>query len=378
MATGFHGLHVIGGPVAFIFLLIRTTLSKFTPAQATAAIVVSYYWHFCRHRGSPVRHHLLHPLAHQLSPVSPLSRESQMSTSPPRTSDIANDEAAASGRLGQGPAKRVPPRSGTVRCWPDCSPPALSPPRSPGRAPGRGRRSRQPVAGDDRRRTQLYDTSCISCHGSNLQGVEDRGPSLIGVGDAAVYFQVSSGRMPAARNEAQVTRKPAKFTEAQITQLGKFVQSIRADRRSTTHATPTGRSRQMPTASRSWPRSPCAGRTSAAAASSSASTARRATTSPAAVAHRRRASSPQPDPANEQQIYTRPCSTGPQNMPKFSNRQLSPRSRRTSSVYRYFLGVHPARRTRLGRVRPVSEGMVMWVVGIGAIVTFAMWMGSRT
>jgi cytochrome c oxidase subunit III len=46
LATGFHGLHVIGGLVAFIFLLIRTNLSKFTPAQATAAIVVSYYWHF--------------------------------------------------------------------------------------------------------------------------------------------------------------------------------------------------------------------------------------------------------------------------------------------------------------------------------------------
>jgi cytochrome c oxidase subunit 3 len=46
MATGFHALHVTGGLIAFIFLLIRTKLSKFTPAQATAAIVVSYYWHF--------------------------------------------------------------------------------------------------------------------------------------------------------------------------------------------------------------------------------------------------------------------------------------------------------------------------------------------
>ncbi|GAA2895778.1 heme-copper oxidase subunit III [Pseudonocardia halophobica] len=46
MATGFHGLHVTGGLIAFIYLLIRTRLSKFTPAQATAAIVVSYYWHF--------------------------------------------------------------------------------------------------------------------------------------------------------------------------------------------------------------------------------------------------------------------------------------------------------------------------------------------
>jgi cytochrome c oxidase subunit 3 len=46
MATGFHALHVIGGLVAFVYLLIRTKLSKFTPQQATAAIVVSYYWHF--------------------------------------------------------------------------------------------------------------------------------------------------------------------------------------------------------------------------------------------------------------------------------------------------------------------------------------------
>jgi cytochrome c oxidase subunit 3 len=46
MATGFHALHVTGGLIAFVYLLIRTNLSKFTPQQATAAIVVSYYWHF--------------------------------------------------------------------------------------------------------------------------------------------------------------------------------------------------------------------------------------------------------------------------------------------------------------------------------------------
>lgn len=46
MTTGFHGLHVIGGLIAFVLLIMRTRLSKFTPAQAVAAIVVSYYWHF--------------------------------------------------------------------------------------------------------------------------------------------------------------------------------------------------------------------------------------------------------------------------------------------------------------------------------------------
>ncbi len=46
LTTGFHGLHVIGGLVAFLFFLARTAIGRFTPAQATAAIVVSYYWHF--------------------------------------------------------------------------------------------------------------------------------------------------------------------------------------------------------------------------------------------------------------------------------------------------------------------------------------------
>jgi cytochrome c oxidase subunit 3 len=46
LTTGFHGLHVTGGLIAFVYLLTRTKLSKFTPAQATSAIVVSYYWHF--------------------------------------------------------------------------------------------------------------------------------------------------------------------------------------------------------------------------------------------------------------------------------------------------------------------------------------------
>ncbi|TDQ52500.1 cytochrome c oxidase subunit 3 [Actinorugispora endophytica] len=47
LTTGFHGLHVIGGLIAFLFMLGRTYAAKrFTHQQATSAIVVSYYWHF--------------------------------------------------------------------------------------------------------------------------------------------------------------------------------------------------------------------------------------------------------------------------------------------------------------------------------------------
>jgi len=47
LTTGFHGLHVTGGLIAFVFVLGRTYLArKFTHEQAVTAIVVSYYWHF--------------------------------------------------------------------------------------------------------------------------------------------------------------------------------------------------------------------------------------------------------------------------------------------------------------------------------------------
>lgn len=47
LTTGFHGLHVTGGLIAFIYVLARTYMArKFTHEQAVSAIVVSYYWHF--------------------------------------------------------------------------------------------------------------------------------------------------------------------------------------------------------------------------------------------------------------------------------------------------------------------------------------------
>ena len=71
---------------------------------------------------------------------------------------------------------------------------------------------------------ELYNRSCITCHGSNLQGVEDHGPSLIGVGEAAVYFQVHTGRMPLVRQEAQAAERPPVFSEEEIDRLMAYIQ----------------------------------------------------------------------------------------------------------------------------------------------------------
>ena len=47
LATGFHGIHVTGGLIAFLIVIGRTYIAKrFAHEQAVSAIVVSYYWHF--------------------------------------------------------------------------------------------------------------------------------------------------------------------------------------------------------------------------------------------------------------------------------------------------------------------------------------------
>ena len=71
-----------------------------------------------------------------------------------------------------------------------------------------------------------FDTSCASCHGSGGQGVKDRGPSLIGVGSAAVEFQVSTGRMPLARQEAQAERKKPQFSDDQARDIGAYIDQL--------------------------------------------------------------------------------------------------------------------------------------------------------
>src|SRR4051812_7226495 len=72
----------------------------------------------------------------------------------------------------------------------------------------------------------LFDNSCISCHGRDAQGVEGRGPSLIGVGSAAVEFQVGTGRMPMARQEAQAEQKPPQFDKDQTKRIGQYIQEL--------------------------------------------------------------------------------------------------------------------------------------------------------
>jgi ubiquinol-cytochrome c reductase cytochrome c subunit len=213
---------------------------------------------------------------------------------------------------------------------------------------------------------QLFDTSCVTCHGANLQGVADRGPSLIGVGEAAVYFQVSTGRMPAMRGEAQAPQKPPQFDEAQIDALGAYVQANgggpvvpRDENGGIASESLLGNDVARGGDLFRLNCSSCHNFTGKGGALSSGKYA------------------PDLSGASPAQIYTAML-TGPQNMPKFSDRQLSPEEKRDIVAYVRMATTAPdPGGYGLGGFGPTSEGMAIWIIGIVAAVIAALWIGAR-
>jgi ubiquinol-cytochrome c reductase cytochrome c subunit len=219
---------------------------------------------------------------------------------------------------------------------------------------------------------QLYESNaCISCHGSNLQGVQGRGPSLIGVGDAAVYFQVSSGRMPLARQEAQAHRKPTlpifdpdtEEGQANLDALGAWIQ---ANGGGPTRPEAQGEALRGDDPARGGElfRLNCASCHNFTGRGGALSSGKYA---------------PTLDPASETQIYTAMLS-GPQNMPKFSDRQLTPEEK--EDIIAYIKSVQGVKNSvggnPLGGIGPVSEGLIAFLVGLMGMVGFAIWLGAKT
>jgi len=214
---------------------------------------------------------------------------------------------------------------------------------------------------------QLYETACITCHGANLQGVNGRGPSLLGVGEAAVYFQVSSGRMPAMRGEAQAPRKTPTFDEAQTDAMGAYVQSMGGGPLVPRDA--NGQIADKSLIGSNVARGGDLFRLNCASCHNF--TGRGGALSSGKYA-------PMLDPATPAQIYTAML-TGPQNMPKFSDRQLGPEEKRDIIAY-----VRSSSETLnpggygLGGFGPAPEGMAIFIIGIVAAVAAALWIGARS
>ncbi len=73
---------------------------------------------------------------------------------------------------------------------------------------------------------ELFQTSCVSCHGIGGVGVQGRGPSLVGVGAASADFYLSTGRMPLNAPDIRARRKRPAFNEEEIKALVAYVASL--------------------------------------------------------------------------------------------------------------------------------------------------------
>jgi ubiquinol-cytochrome c reductase cytochrome c subunit len=218
-------------------------------------------------------------------------------------------------------------------------------------------------ASDIEQGRQLFETSCITCHGANLQGVEGRGPTLVGSGSAATYFQVSTGRMPAVSQGPNNLRKTPKFTETQTRQLAAYVQSVGGGpqapapdanlRTDDSKLAQGGQLFRLNCAS-------CHGATGKGAPLSAGKIAPGLTV------------------ASDTQIYTAMLS-GPENMPVFSDNQITPEQKREIISYvQYLKASKDPGGAGLDRIGPVSEGLLVWTAGLGVLMVAILWIGAKS
>ncbi|MGY1707554.1 c-type cytochrome [Geodermatophilus sp. SYSU D00697] len=205
---------------------------------------------------------------------------------------------------------------------------------------------------------ELYERSCITCHGENLEGVPNRGPSLIGVGEAAVYFQVHTGRMPLVRQEAQAPDKPAVFSEEEIDQLMAYVQTNGGG-----PTLPSGDLRDGDLAQGGELfRLNCSSCHNFVGEGGALSSGKRA---------------PSLNDVTDMEIYTAMLS-GPENMPVFGDNQLTPEEKR--SIINYVQTIQSQADpggAGVGRLGPAAEGLVIWTVGVSILLFGIFWMGSK-
>lgn len=207
---------------------------------------------------------------------------------------------------------------------------------------------------------RLFATGCATCHGLNAQGNSD-GPTLIGVGAASVHFQVSSGRMPMASPGAQVMRKKPQYTEEQTLQLAAYVASLSPGP-------------EIPTAAQlNW-----AGADLAEGAELfRANCAQCHSFSGRGGALTEGKYAPSLMIATPQQIYEAMI-TGPQAMPIFNDQTLNLEEKHGIIAYIEYLKDSPnPGGFELGRYGPVTEGLFLWTIGMGALLMVAIWIGVK-
>lgn len=210
---------------------------------------------------------------------------------------------------------------------------------------------------------KLFQANCASCHGPSAEGRTDVAPSLIGVGAASVHFQVSTGRMPLAANAPQAPQKGVQFDAEQTAQLAAYVASLAPGP-------------AIPDAEQVDPalgdaangmlvfRTNCAMCHNAVGAGGALSEGKYA---------------PSLFNTTPTEIYEAML-TGPQSMPVFNDENITPEAKRDVIAYLMEQRADDSSPggANLGAIGPVSEGMWVWIIGMGALIGASVWIGAKS
>ncbi|MFJ6679634.1 c-type cytochrome [Microbacterium sp. NPDC091382] len=207
---------------------------------------------------------------------------------------------------------------------------------------------------------KLFQANCATCHGLDLEGTAD-GPSLYGVGELSVEFQVSTGRMPLQAQGPQAPQKAPQFTEDQIKAMASWVQSVAPG--------PTYPDKRILdgggdlTEGAELFRINCAMCHNVAAAGGALTEGKYA---------------PALTKTSPLHIYAAMV-TGPQNMPVFNDMTITPDEKRDIiSSLMYLQKSEPVGGFTLGSLGPVSEGLFIWIFGIGTLIGISVWITAKS
>jgi quinol---cytochrome-c reductase cytochrome c subunit len=221
---------------------------------------------------------------------------------------------------------------------------------------------------------ELFLVGCSFCHGDNGQGVKTLdgnqvGPPLVGVGAAAVDFQVGTGRMPAVQPGPQIPQKEVTYTSEEIAALAAYVASLGPG-----PAIPTPGDYSLE------------GLTDQERQQAIVRGGQIFLTNCAACHNFEGSGGAMPQGGYAPKIRGVPAKfiyeamlTGPQAMDTFSNGNLSPEEKRDIIAYLQSLQTSPEYGGfGMGGIGPVSEGLFAWLVGIGSLVGVAIWIAAHT
>ncbi|GAB2879852.1 cytochrome bc1 complex diheme cytochrome c subunit [Nocardioides pacificus] len=221
---------------------------------------------------------------------------------------------------------------------------------------------------------KLFLVGCAFCHGKNGEGIltengNQIGPSLVGVGAAAVDFQVGTGRMPLVQPGTQAPAKAEVYTDEERLALASYVASL-------------GAGPAIPDESDYTIEGLSEDEREAAIVNGGQIFLTNCTAchnfTGAGGAMPRGKYAPKLLGVSDKHIYEA-LLTGPSQMPVFSNGNLTPEDKRDVIAYLKSLEDQPNYGGfTLGSLGPVTEGLFGWIFGIGGLVGFAVWIAAHT